>query len=543
MDTPCPKANPDSNEKLAGYNTPRSDGKPFPGSQKDGLKKPAMDRPSFLLESENPKEIGKLGGYGILEILGRGGMGMVFLAHERLLDRLVAIKVMLPEVVTPDNRDRFFREARSTAALHDDHVVPIYQVGEENRIPFLVMPYLQGEPLDRRLARERKPPLRETLRIIREAAMGLMAAHAKGMIHRDIKPGNIWLEGLRGRVRILDFGLALTRSTDVRITQAGAIMGTPAYIAPEQASGREVDFRADLFSLGVIFYEMLTGGRPFLGSDTLAILSALLTTTPIPPSALDPTIPNAVTQLAMSMIAKDPANRSRTARELASELAQLERATPALKKESVRPLPGNLSTLANLTPNPTPMERDRIFDTKMIGEAIPEDIIRLLPDPVLAKMAPAPVMLTLELLEANAPPNQVRGEKIQVGRGVGSKLRIQSTQVSRVHAQILWRVQDWGYYSIQDLGSTNGTFVNQHAINQVTPLLPGDELHFGTLGFRVQYPINPETLNAAKRIQSGLLGGEHTSKEAVDQPILAIVVDDKEPLHPKTPEKPPPKRP
>ncbi len=502
-----------------------------------------MDRPSFLLESENPKEIGKLGGYGILEILGRGGMGMVFLAHERLLDRLVAIKVMLPEVVTPDNRDRFFREARSTAALHDDHVVPIYQVGEENRIPFLVMPYLQGEPLDRRLARERKPPLRETLRIIREAAMGLMAAHAKGMIHRDIKPGNIWLEGLRGRVRILDFGLALTRSTDVRITQAGAIMGTPAYIAPEQASGREVDFRADLFSLGVIFYEMLTGGRPFLGSDTLAILSALLTTTPIPPSALDPTIPNAVTQLAMSMIAKDPANRSRTARELASELAQLERATPALKKESVRPLPGNLSTLANLTPNPTPMERDRIFDTKMIGEAIPEDIIRLLPDPVLAKMAPAPVMLTLELLEANAPPNQVRGEKIQVGRGVGSKLRIQSTQVSRVHAQILWRVQDWGYYSIQDLGSTNGTFVNQHAINQVTPLLPGDELHFGTLGFRVQYPINPETLNAAKRIQSGLLGGEHTSKEAVDQPILAIVVDDKEPLHPKTPEKPPPKRP
>lgn len=355
MDTPLPIAKQEPPDELSGdlsgINTPRSDGKPSSGS----VKKSSVTRPSFLLKSDNPKEIGQLGGYGILKILGRGGMGMVFLAHERLLDRLVAVKVMLPEVVTPDNRDRFFREARSTAALHDDHVVPIFQVGEENGVPFLVMPFLQGEPLDQRLAREKKPPLRETLRIIREAAIGLMAAHNKGMIHRDIKPGNIWLEGARGRVRLLDFGLALTRSTDVRITQVGAIMGTPAYIAPEQASGQEVDCRADLFSLGVVFYEMLTGVRPFLGKDTLAILSALLTTTPTSPSALDPSIPHQVSQLAMSMIARDLAHRANSAREVAMELTQWERATP-LKQRTAPPVQGNPPSLVNLTPNPTPMQ-------------------------------------------------------------------------------------------------------------------------------------------------------------------------------------------
>ncbi|MSR80260.1 MAG: FHA domain-containing protein [Gemmataceae bacterium] len=501
-----------------------------------------MSRPSFLVKSDNPKEIGQLGGYGILKILGRGGMGMVFLAHERMLDRLVAVKVMLPEVVTPDNRDRFFREARSTAALHDDHVVPIFQVGEENGVPYLVMPFLQGEPLDRRLARERKPPLRETLRIIREAAIGLMAAHNKGMIHRDIKPGNIWLEGARGRVRLLDFGLALTRSTDVRITQVGAIMGTPAYIAPEQASGQEVDCRADLFSLGVVFYEMLTGVRPFLGNDTLAILTALLTTTPTSPSALDPSIPHQVSQLAMSMIARDPAHRAKSAREVAMELTQWERATP-LKQSTAPPVQGNPPSLVNLTPNPTPMQVERIFDTKMIFEAIPEEILKQLPGAIPASAPTAPVMITLQLLAPNTPPNLVRGEKIQVGRGVGSKLRIQSTQVSRLHAQILWQWLDGGYYAIQDLGSSNGTFVNQQAINQVVPLLPGDQLNFGTLGFRINYSIKPDTLIAARHIQSGLLGDGHASKEDADQPIMAILVEEDVPPKPKPPDNRPRKRP
>ncbi|MCY2946376.1 MAG: serine/threonine-protein kinase [Planctomycetota bacterium] len=207
-------------------------------SDQEGLVKGARSAEySFLRPSENPGEIGRLGGYTLLSVLGKGGMGMVFLAHDPMLDRKLALKVMIPEAATPDNRERFFREARSVAALTHDNIVPIFQIGEDNGVPFLTMPFLQGEPLDKKLDRDRNPKLRETLRIVRETLAGLSAAHAKGLIHRDIKPGNIWLEGPRGRVRILDFGLARTRTQDARITQAGAIMGTPAYMAPEQAGG------------------------------------------------------------------------------------------------------------------------------------------------------------------------------------------------------------------------------------------------------------------------------------------------------------------
>ncbi len=454
-------------------------------------------RPTFLLPSENPNELGRLGGYGILSILGKGGMGMVLLAHDKMLDRKVAVKVMLPEVVTPDNRERFFREARSTAALNHDHIVPIFQVGEENSVPYLVMPFLQGEALDKRLARERIPPLGETLRIIRETATGLMAAQEKGMIHRDIKPGNIWLEGPQGRVRILDFGLAKTRSSDVNITQAGAIMGTPAYMAPEQAAGREVDSRADIFSLGVIFYEMLTGVRPFQGNDTLAILTSLLTTTPVNPGELDPSIPKNACRLAMAMIAKEPIKRPRSAKDVAQFISQLEnnnQKAGATAPPSPTKIPGQRRLTAPIIPSPaTPAVEERIFDTKMILDAIPPELLAQSPGGNSSPTPAEPPVLSLELLAGGSPPNQVRGEKIQVGRASGSKLRIQSSQVSRAHAQIVWVPTSQAHYTIEDLESTNGTFINGCQIKKATPLLPGDKLNFGTLGFQISYEM-PKTV-------------------------------------------------
>jgi serine/threonine protein kinase len=183
---------------------------------------------SFLKPPEHPGELGQLGPYSIQKILGQGGMGFIFLARDRMLDRPVALKVMKPEAANRDNRERFFREARAIAALAHDHIVPIFLVGEESGIPYLVMPVLSGETLDARLARDRKPSLKEVVRIAREISLGLVAAHERGLIHRDIKPGNIWLESPRGRVRILDFGLVRNRFQDVRITQNGAIMGTPS---------------------------------------------------------------------------------------------------------------------------------------------------------------------------------------------------------------------------------------------------------------------------------------------------------------------------
>ena len=163
----------------------------------------------FLAPPREPGELGRLGPYQVRKVLGAGGMGVVFLGHDPLLERPVALKAMLPMLaVSPSAKQRFLREARAAAAIKHDHIVTIYQVGEDRGVPFLAMEFLEGESLDDRLKRESRLPVKELLRIGREAAEGLSAAHQRGLIHRDIKPGNIWLEGERGRVKILDFGLA-----------------------------------------------------------------------------------------------------------------------------------------------------------------------------------------------------------------------------------------------------------------------------------------------------------------------------------------------
>src|SRR5262249_25994152 len=215
------------------------------------------------------------------------------------LRRLVALKAMLPALAgSASAKERFFREARSAAALKHPHIVTIFQVGEDGGVPFLAMEFLEGESLDQRLQRDGSLPIAEVLRIGREVADGLGNAHEKALIHRDIKPANIWLEsvvnsplsvarkhscpatadGLRTtdyHVKILDCGLARGMGEQTQLTQSGAIVGTPAYMAPEQAGGLPVDHRCDLFSLGCVLYRLCTAELPFKGNDTMAILSAL----------------------------------------------------------------------------------------------------------------------------------------------------------------------------------------------------------------------------------------------------------------------------
>src|SRR5262245_5935304 len=201
----------------------------------------------FLAPPERPDQLGRLGPYRILAVLGRGGMGVVLRAHDPALDRLVALKVMLPGMATvPTARERFLREAKAAAALKHPHVVTIFQVGEDRGAPFLAMELLEGEPLDDRIRREGRLPLAEVLRIGRETALGLAAAHARGLVHRDIKPANLWLEGPTGHVKVLDFGLARATADQVHLTQLDMIVGTPAYMAPEQAEGKPLDPRCDL---------------------------------------------------------------------------------------------------------------------------------------------------------------------------------------------------------------------------------------------------------------------------------------------------------
>lgn len=285
-----------------------------------------VEKLDFLAPAQQPDELGRLGPYRVLKVLGAGGMGMVLQAEDPLLKRTVALKVMRPELAARDtNRQRFLREAQATAAIEHDHIVHIHQVGEDRGVPFIAMPFLKGEPLDARLKREGRLPIAEVIRIGRQIAEGLTAAHEHGLIHRDIKPGNIWLEAKTGRVKIVDFGLARgVAGDDVNLTKTGTILGTPAYMAPEQAAANPVDHRADLFSLGAVLYRMVTGELPFQGADTMSLLLALATKTPKAIRELNPAVPPALADLVMRLLEKDAAARPTSARAVTDALAELE---------------------------------------------------------------------------------------------------------------------------------------------------------------------------------------------------------------------------
>jgi serine/threonine protein kinase len=283
----------------------------------------------FLAPAQEPGEIGRLGTYRVLKVLGAGGMGIVFQAEDLTLRRNVAIKAMRPAMACSTSaKQRFLREAQTAAALEHDHIVPIYQVGEDRGVPFIAMPLLRGEPLDVRLDRDDALPIREILRIGRETAEGLAAAHAAGLIHRDIKPANLWLEAETGRVKILDFGLARNTADQQHLTQQGAIIGTPAYMAPEQATGQPLDARCDLFSLGCVLYRMTAGELPFKGTDAVSTLLAVATTEPRPPHKVRPKVPAAASEFIMRLLAKNPALRPQSARVVAESLRTLEHAPP-----------------------------------------------------------------------------------------------------------------------------------------------------------------------------------------------------------------------
>jgi serine/threonine protein kinase len=305
----------------------------------------------FLAPPERPDEIGRLGPYRVLAVLAQGGMGVVFRGHDPALDRPVALKAMLPGMAAvPNARERFLREARAAAALKHPHVVTIFQVGEDRGVPFLAMEFLEGEPLDTRIRREGRLPLAEVLRIGRETALALAAAHARGLVHRDVKPANLWLESVGDSlcesqptrsasglpsVKVLDFGLAWTQADQAHLTQSGLIVGTPAYMAPEQAEGKPVNPRCDLFSLGCVLYQMCTGSLPFHGASTIAVLRALALHEPPPVGELRPETPRELSALVVRLLAKNPEGRPASAEEVAEELHALEQ----LPTRSILPKP------------------------------------------------------------------------------------------------------------------------------------------------------------------------------------------------------------
>jgi serine/threonine protein kinase len=283
-------------------------------------------RLDFLRAPRSEGDLGCLGPYRVKALIGEGNLGLVFLAEDADLARPVALKVIKPGLAEEQEvRSRFIREAQATAAIKHDHIVTVYQVGRDGDTQFLAMEYLRGLSLQAWLERGRKPSADLVLRIGREVASGLAAAHENGLIHRDIKPSNIWLEAPSGRAIILDFGIARSERDDLHITRTGTVIGTPAYMAPEQASGAPATPCSDLFSLGCVLYRLCTGQLPFEGQTILAVLSALASETPRPLREIEPEIRPELDDLVMKLLAKDPSARPGSARAVVDAIRAIER--------------------------------------------------------------------------------------------------------------------------------------------------------------------------------------------------------------------------
>ena len=291
---------------------------------------------------ENPR-ITRFGRYEVVAELGRGAMGVVYQARDPQIARLVAVKTVSLSGQEPDEekefRLRFLHEAQAAGRLHHPGIVGIFDVGEnpENQDPYIVLEFVAGEPLNRILAREKKLPLETALRLAEEIAEALNYAHAQGVIHRDIKPGNI-LVTEDGHAKIADFGIA--KLNLAHFTLPGRVLGTPAYMAPEQLSGEGVDGRSDLFSLGVILYAMVTGHSPFQGNSATTVCFKVANREPVTASALDMALPHELDEVIARAMAKDPEQRYQQGAEFAEDVRELQKLIkPASTTASLRTAP------------------------------------------------------------------------------------------------------------------------------------------------------------------------------------------------------------
>jgi serine/threonine protein kinase len=288
-----------------------------------------------------PKTIGR---YEILDELGHGAMGSVFRANDPAMNRIVALKTILPVALASEQgdeyRQRFYREAHAAGALAHPGIVPVFDVGEHEGVPYLVMEFVKGETLDHAIKKGERFSLERVCEIGQQIAEALGYAHRNGVIHRDIKPANILLTSAEAygdeRPKITDFGVA--KLTAGEITTTGQLLGTPAFMPPEQFTGTPIDGRADLFSLGVILYWMATGEQPFSGETMTAVSYKIVHTEPIPPAKLNPAIPAKLEAVILKCLAKNPADRYQTGEEIAQALAQIRAGEKTSSLQATAPL-------------------------------------------------------------------------------------------------------------------------------------------------------------------------------------------------------------
>ena len=301
--------------------------------------------------------ITRLGHYDIVEELGRGGMGVVYKGYESSLGRYVAIKVLSAQMAHDKVFvERFLREARAMATLNDSHIIQVYFIGQDEQQTFFVMEYIDGESLSTCLKREVRLTVPDALKVLLHASQGLAVAHGQGVIHRDIKPGNIMITS-RGQVKVADFGIALAnQDVSAKLTNTGAFVGTPGYLSPEVCMGKPVDQRSDIFALGIVLFECLTGNMPFHDDSPLKLMLDVVQAPTPDVRTINPEVDDETKRILDKMLAKDPAERFQSCDDLNADL----KAHPLLRNGgqlSFRPAPwaGANSSNPTVVGSPTPL--------------------------------------------------------------------------------------------------------------------------------------------------------------------------------------------
>jgi len=282
----------------------------------------------------------KFGRYEVIDELGKGAMGTVYRARDPMLHRTVAIKTInmdLDRDEVADYEARFYQEARAAGGLNHPNIVTIYDIGKSGHIAYMAMEILDGKELRSIMTQGKALPVGRAIDIAAQAAEGLGYAHEHDVVHRDIKPANLMINR-EGLVKITDFGIARMRSAEVR-TQTGVVLGSPRYMSPEQVVGKRAEPRSDIFSLGVILYEMVTGRAPFAGEDVSAIMFQILNFVPPPPSSVNTDAPEMLDFIVAKALAKSPNDRYASAREMASDLRECRLQVPTRTSSSVVPKP------------------------------------------------------------------------------------------------------------------------------------------------------------------------------------------------------------
>ena len=371
-----------------------------------------------------------LGHYEIVAELGRGGMGVVYKGFEPALNRFVAIKELSPSLAhDPQLVERFLREARSMAALNDPHIIQIYFIGQENGQPFFVMEFVEGDSLSGLLKREGRLQPEVALKILYQTAQGLATAHDAGVIHRDIKPGNLMLSA-RGQVKIADFGIALaTQDISKKLTSTGEFVGTPGYLSPEVCLGKPVDQRSDVFSLGIVLFEMLSGKTPFSDESPLGLMLEVVKAEIPDVRQLNDAVDAQAAAILAKMLSKDPADRFQNCHDLAAALQAhpLVAHTGALKLPVAKPAASD----ATVVGAPTPASQPRRAPTP--PPVVSAAGVGVAPTPAPAAVPPpAPAAASAQAATASAEPDaatrarsQTRPSVLQAQkRGGGGKLAI-----------------------------------------------------------------------------------------------------------------------